>query len=245
LSCHARWRTHDAQKFTALTPRVKLWDIVLLMTQAIIAEIVVVLPLQAFTPSRFLTISVSVMVGSIWWLFGYQRLSRTRGWESLQERFSRVDGRIILVSALGGLFLILLPGGLVEILELAGIKIPDVPALAVLPSNLLQVPLAIAGVVVLGPLSEELIFRGLLLDWLKQKMAVWPAALTISLFFAFLHNPSFKSGIVDWIGFGVRFLLGVGASFFVIRYRSLRPSFVMHAMLNGCACVVSVLRGGA
>jgi membrane protease YdiL (CAAX protease family) len=229
----------------ALTLKIKLWDIFLLMIRAVIAEIVVVLPLQAFNPSRFLTISVSVLVGSIWWIVGYQRLSRTRGWESLQERFSRVDGWIILVSALGGLFLILLPWGLGEMLELVGIKIPDVPAQAVLPSNLLQVPLAIAGVVVLGPLSEELIFRGLLLDWLRQKIAVWPAALIISLFFAFLHNISFKSGIVDWIAFGVRFLLGVGASFFAIRYRSLRPSFVMHAMLNGCVCLASVLRGGA
>jgi membrane protease YdiL (CAAX protease family) len=228
----------------ALTQKIKLWDIVLLMIQVIIAEIVVVLPLQAFSPSRFLTISVTVLVSGIWWIVGYQRLSRTRDWASLQERFSRVSGWVILVSALGGVFLILLPWGLVEILELAGIKIPDVPAQAVLPSNLLQVPLAIAGVVVLGPLSEELIFRGLLLDWLRQKMAVWPAVLIISLFFAFLHNISFRNGIVDWIAFGVRFLLGTGTSFFVIRYRSLRPSFVMHAMLNACACLASVLRGG-
>ena len=132
----------------AFTRKIKLWDIFLLMISAIIAEIVVVLPLQAFNPSRFLTISLSVVVGSIWWIVGYQRLSRTRGWESLQERFSRVDGWIILVSALGGLFLILPPWGLGE---LAGMKIPDIPAQAVLPSNLLQVPLAIAGVVVLGP----------------------------------------------------------------------------------------------
>jgi membrane protease YdiL (CAAX protease family) len=125
------------------------------------------------------------MVGSIWWLVGYQRLSRTRGWESLQERFSRVDGRVILVSALGGLFLVLLPWGLAEMLELGGYQeCRTSPPWLFCPSNLLQAPLAIAGVVVLGPLSEELIFRGLLLDWLRQKMAVWPAALTISLLFA-------------------------------------------------------------
>jgi membrane protease YdiL (CAAX protease family) len=235
----------DAQGFIALTPRVKLWDIFLLMIGAIIAEIVIVVSLQLIGPSSFLTIGVGVMVGGVWWIVGYQRLSRTRGWESLQERFSRVDGWTILASALGGLFLVFLPWGLVAILELAGIKIPDIPAQAVLPSNLRQLPLAIAGVVVIGPLSEELIFRGLLLDWLKQRMAVWPAALIISLFFAFLHNISFKNGIIGWIGFGVRFLLGVGASFFAIRYRSLRASFVMHATLNGCACLAGVLRGGA
>jgi hypothetical protein len=115
-------------RVTALRPKIKLWDIFLLMIQAIIAEIIVVLPLQTFKPSRFLTISVSVLVVSIWWIVGYQRLPRTRGWESLQERFSRVDGWIILASALGGLFLILLPWGLVEMLELAGIKVSDIPA---------------------------------------------------------------------------------------------------------------------
>ena len=121
----------------------------------------------------------------------------------------------------------------------------DISAQAVLPSNMRQRPLAIAGVVVLGPLSEELVFRGLLLDWLKQKMAVWRPALIISLLFAFLHNISFKDGAIGWIAFVVRFPLGLGASFFAIRYRSLRASFVMHATLNGCACFASVLRGGA
>lgn len=185
------------------------------------------------------------MVGSLWWIVGYQRLSRTRGWETLQVRFSPVQGYVILASVLGGLVLVFLPWGVAEILEFAGIKITDVPAQTVLPSNLRQLPLAIAAVAVLVPLSEELIFRGLLLDWLGQRTAVWPAALIISLLFAFLHNIGFKNGVFGWIAFGDRFLLGVGASFFAIRYRSLRASFVMHATLNGCACIVSVLRGGA
>jgi membrane protease YdiL (CAAX protease family) len=235
----------DAQEFKPLTPRVRLWDIFLLMIGAIIAEIAVVVPLHVFRPALFLTISVSVIVGSIWWLVGYQSLSRSRGWLSLLDRFSPVQGRVILAGVLGGLALLLIPWGIAEILDLEGIKIPDIPAQAVLPSHLRQLPLAIAGVVVLAPLSEELIFRGLLLDWLRQKMAVWPAALVISLLFALLHDISFKNGIVSWIAFAVRFLLGVGASFFAIRYRSLRPSFAMHATLNGYACLASILRGGA
>jgi len=238
------WRVDDNQEFIALPPRVKLWDIVLLMIGAIITEIAFLVLLGVFGASRFLTVIVIVMVGSVWWIVGYQRLSRSRGWESLQVRFSPVNGSVILASAVGGLILVFVPWGVAEILELAGIKI-DIPAQAVLPSNLSQLPLAIAVVVVLGPLSEELIFRGLLLDWLRQRMAVWPAALIISLLFAFVHNVSFKNGIFGWIEFGVRFLLGVGTSFFAIRFRSLRASFVMHATLNGCACIASVLRGGA
>jgi membrane protease YdiL (CAAX protease family) len=227
-----------------LTPRVKLRDIFLLILGAIIAEIAVGIPLHLFSHSRFLTLMGGVLADSTWWIVGYQRFSRTRGWESLQVRFSPVKGGIILAGVLGGLVLVFLPWGVAEILELVGIKLGDIPTQAVLPSNLWQLPLAIAGIVVLGPLSEELIFRGLLLDWLKQKMAVWPAAVMISLLFAFLHNVTFENGIFGWIAFGDRFLLGVGASFFAIRYRSLRASFVMHATLNGCACIASVLRGG-
>jgi membrane protease YdiL (CAAX protease family) len=210
------------QEFIALTPRVKLRDILLLMIGAIITEIATVVSLGVIGASRFLTVIVTGMVGSVWWIVGYQRLSRSRGWESLQVRFSPVNRSVILASALGGLILVFFPWGVAEILELAGVKV-DIPVQAVLPSSLGQLPLAIAVVVVLGPLSEELIFRGLLLDWLKQRMAVWPAALIISLLFAFVHK----------------------TSFFVIRYRSLRASFVMHATLNGCACIASVLRGGA
>jgi membrane protease YdiL (CAAX protease family) len=229
----------------ALIPRVKLRDIFLLMIGAIITEIATGVPLLLFGLSHFLTVIISVIVGSLWWIVGYQRLSRTRGWESLQVRFSRVKGSIILTSVIGGLVLAFLPWGVAEILDLAGIKIADIPVPGVLPSNLPQLPLAIAGVVVLGPLSEELIFRGLLLDWLRQRTAVWPAVLIISLFFAFLHNMSFKNGIFGWVAFGDRFLLGVGTSLFAIRYRSLRASFLMHATLNGCACIAAVVRGGA
>jgi hypothetical protein len=75
----------------------------------------------------FLIIMVTAMVGSVWWLVGYQRRSRTRGWETLQVRFAAVNGRIIQAGALGGLVVAFLPIGLGEILKLMGIKIPDIP----------------------------------------------------------------------------------------------------------------------
>jgi membrane protease YdiL (CAAX protease family) len=225
-----------------MTPQITLWDILLLMIQAIIAEIVVVLPLQALHPSRFVTFSVVLIVGSVWWMFGYHRLAKSRGWASLLERFTGVERLVQLASALGGVLLAMLPWVLVSILERVGTKIPDFPTQAVLPSSVLELPLALVTVVVLGPLSEELIFRGLLLDWLRQKVAVWPAAVIISVLFALLHDLEFQNGIIFWIAFAVRFLLGMGASYFVIRYRSLRAPFVMHAMLNACACLASVVR---
>jgi membrane protease YdiL (CAAX protease family) len=229
-----------------LTPTVRLQDIFRLMIGAFAAEIAVAVSLHIFEASHFLTLILSESAGSVWWIVGYQKLSHIRGWEGIQGRFSPVGGRVILTSAMAALILIGLSVGLATILELAGIKIIDLPPQALMPKTLRELPLAMAFVVVLGPLSEELIFRGLLLDWLRQRMAVWSAALIISLLFAFLHNIGFKYGAIDWIAFVERFSLGLVASFFAARTRSLRAPFVMHATLNGCACLASIfLRGGS
>jgi len=55
-------------------------------------------------------------------------------------------------------------------------------------------------------LTEELLFRGLLLDWLKQKMNVWMAAAILSVIFSLLHANPFSLGAVGWFAFSARFL---------------------------------------
>jgi len=226
----------------ALTPRVKLGDIFLLIIGVVIAALILGALSLAFGDSHFVAGIVSGIASSVWCIVGYQRLARSRGLDSLQVRFSSVSGKIILSSAAGAIVLTVIPLLLAALLQLAGFNLREVPVLSVLPRDLRQLPLAIVFVVILGPFSEELIFRGLLLDWLKQKMAVWPAASIISLLFALLHNNDFKSGIIGWIAFGDRFFLGLATSFLAIRYRSLRPSFAMHATLNGFVCIASLFR---
>jgi uncharacterized protein len=102
-------------------------------------------------------------------------------------------------------------------------------------------PMALLFICLLVPLTEELLFRGLLLDWLRQKTNVWIAAVTLSVIFSLLHFNPFASGAIGWLAFADRFLLGLGASALTIKYRSLRPSTVMHGTLNAIACVASVL----
>jgi uncharacterized protein len=96
-------------------------------------------------------------------------------------------------------------------------------------------------IAIIGPLAEELIFRGLLLDWLRKKINVWAAALILSVLFSLLHNNGFRLGAIGALAFGVRMALGLVSSVFAVRSSSLRPSFVMHATFNGIACLVSVL----
>jgi uncharacterized protein len=129
------------------------------------------------------------------------------------------------------------------ILQWAGMTITEIPADAFMPSGIAQLPLTVLLLVVLGPFAEELLFRGLLLDWLTQKLAVWQAILISSLIFALLHNNHLMSGVVGGIEFGDRFLMGVGTSVLALRGRSLRGPFVMHAVNNMIACIASAVAG--
>jgi membrane protease YdiL (CAAX protease family) len=221
--------------------RVKFADILLLIIAAGIAGFITVEIAKSYGLSPFLTAILAASVNSIGWIAGYQVLSRSRGWDGLQIRFSGVAGRIMLGSAAGAVALMFLSSAVAIFLDRVGIKVTDIRPNTVMPSDLGQLPLAIVSIVVIAPLGEELMFRGLLLDWLRQRVAAWPAILIMSLIFAFLHNNNLSSGISGWLIFAHRFLLGVGTSFLALQYNSLRASFVLHATNNGIACVVSAL----
>jgi membrane protease YdiL (CAAX protease family) len=92
--------------------------------------------------------------------------------------------------------------------------------------------------------AEELMFRGLLLDWLRQHLPTGAAVLAGSLVFAALHGISFHSGAGTWLAFADRTLLGVGASLFTLRTGSLRPGIVLHATTNGLAVILALALAG-
>jgi membrane protease YdiL (CAAX protease family) len=162
----------------------------------------------------------------------------------LQARFSGTRPKVLLAAAASGLGLIVLLSAVGILLRWLGIDVVPLPSPDILPRNLSQLFFALILIAIIGPLAEELIFRGLLLDWLKRKINVWAAALILSVIFALLHNNGFKLGAIGAMAFGVRMALGLASSAFVIRFSSLRASFVMHATFNCIACVASVLSQG-
>jgi membrane protease YdiL (CAAX protease family) len=230
------------------TPEIRLRDIALLLVVGLIVGTVLgligILLARSFTDSRFVAemVAGTTMLGS--WLIGYGWLAKARGWDSLPERFSRTRPKVLLAAAASGIGLVVLPSVVANLLRWFGIDVVPLPLPDILPRNVSQLSFAIVLVVIIGPLTEELIFRGLLLDWLKLKINVWAAAVILSVLFALLHDNDFKLGAVGALAFGVRMALGLAASVFAIRYRSLRASFVLHATFNGVACVASVLSQG-
>lgn len=180
-------------------------------------------------------------VNDLCWIGGYRALSAIRGWPGLQIRFATVPRRVVVASAAGAVALVVFIMAVAGILVSFGIKITGTPNGGITAADLRHLPIAILFIVFIGPFAEELMFRGLLLDWLRQRIAAWQAMVLISLLFASLHSHSFGNGLAGWLALFDRFLLGMATSFLALRYKSLRPSFILHAVNNGIAATAILL----
>jgi membrane protease YdiL (CAAX protease family) len=95
--------------------------------------------------------------------------------------------------------------------------------------------------VIVAPLCEELLFRGVLLRALRSRMPVVWAAVAQGLLFGLAHvQPGFGKGniglvlMLTWVGTA----LGLAAN----RFRRIWPGILAHAMINGLALLVLYIR---
>jgi hypothetical protein len=222
----------DAQGIAAADRRIRLRSILLLFFGGLAASFIAGLLCMAFKAPKFTAALVAVAVSDLSWILGYQLLARERSWVSLRDRFSAVRSGVLWGSAAGAFALILLFAAIGKILQWYGIEFQPIPTPSFLLGGLKTLPVVVLVVAVTGPAAEELMIRGLLLDWLRQRQAVWPAILISALIFGLLHGIALNSGPSGWLQFGYRVLLGILAAYLAVRYRSLRPSFVLHATNN-------------
>jgi uncharacterized protein len=96
--------------------------------------------------------------------------------------------------------------------------------------------LAVIAAVVMAPLVEEVVFRGVLFQGLKRKLGLWPGALLSGLLFAIVHvevsQPIYSSGL---------FLLGVLFAWTMHRFGSLLVPLAAHATFNGISVGLTIL----
>lgn len=85
---------------------------------------------------------------------------------------------------------------------------------------------------VIGPIIEELVFRGVLYPALRKKVGVQNAILGTSLFFAVIH--------FNWFQFIPVFGLGVLLAYLYEKTNSLLPSIMLHAMNNAVSTAVAL-----
>jgi membrane protease YdiL (CAAX protease family) len=225
-------------------PRLRFRDIALFLLGSgvlgCIFALLTGLPVYGLTHSKFVVGSIATIALYATFKIGYHRTSQVRGWIDLHARFSPVGRKPLVLSALSAIAILAFLAMVHWMLLRAGVNFAQVPSPLGLDSWT-QMPLALLALVLVDPLTEELLFRGLLLDWLRSKMNVWAAAVILSMIFSLLHANPFSLGAVGWFAFSARLALGFAASAVTIKYRSLRPAFVMHATWNAIGCIASVL----
>jgi membrane protease YdiL (CAAX protease family) len=99
-----------------------------------------------------------------------------------------------------------------------------------------QLVLMVLSLVVLAPLGEELLFRGLLLRGLARRLRFWPAALISAVLFASAHLDTYLlwPRAVALIGTGV-------ALAWIYRRRGYWASVAAHATVNTVASIALVI----
>ena len=93
--------------------------------------------------------------------------------------------------------------------------------------------LTFISICILTPISEELLFRGYILDALNRLHGKWPAIIISSIIFGMVHFDPFTMGTAT-IG-------GVIYGWIRVRTGSLVPGIVAHAMWNTMALMVTYL----
>lgn len=97
----------------------------------------------------------------------------------------------------------------------------------------LQLALLLAVVGVIGPIAEEVYFRGLLLAWLRRGLWLPLAALVDGLMFSAVHYENANHpGSEGWVLTGVIATVGVLNAIFYLRTKSLWMPSAVHMFYN-------------
>ena len=103
--------------------------------------------------------------------------------------------------------------------------------------NPLEISLLVFSAVILAPLWEELIFRGLLYGYLKSRMSVFAALLVSSLIFSAYHFN--LDALMPLL------IVGIATGYIYERTRSLYFAIFFHALFNALSMAVLFILAGS
>jgi membrane protease YdiL (CAAX protease family) len=95
---------------------------------------------------------------------------------------------------------------------------------------------AVASIVLLAPICEEVFFRGFFYAGLRTKWSLWPSALLSGAVFGLVHAPTGPTAAIPLAG------LGVGLAWLYNKTDSIWPCMLAHFLNNALA--ISVVIGG-
>lgn len=96
-------------------------------------------------------------------------------------------------------------------------------------------------VVLIAPLIEETVFRGLLLRTFMRRLGFWPAALLSSAIFAVFHTYEVRTLAGAITLAAIVFVLGLVNCLLVRWSGRLAAGMIVHALFNGLALLVLIL----
>ncbi|MEP6852051.1 MAG: type II CAAX endopeptidase family protein [bacterium] len=98
----------------------------------------------------------------------------------------------------------------------------------------------VALTVIIAPVVEELLFRGVLLHAGAHRFGFWPAAIVTSLGFGLLHTPQVSFGAPTVLLGGSLAMFGLLQCLIVRFTGSLVPAVLVHMLSNGLALAVAL-----
>jgi uncharacterized protein len=216
----------------------------LLVLWSLLAQFVVILPAMllgfldptdAGGPTLLLLVIAAQtlgLAGALAYLAARRRLS----WRLLGPRRPRWRHVAIgLGVGVGGFVAVnLLIAGLLQIF--GPVEPPEQQLLSDVTAGGLTTLFAVVAAVVMAPLVEEVVFRGVLFQGLKRRIGLWPGALVSGLLFAVVHvevqQPLYSSAFV---------LLGLLFAWTMHRFGSLLVPIVAHAAFNAVSVGLTLL----
>ncbi|HWA89355.1 MAG TPA: CPBP family intramembrane glutamic endopeptidase [Rhizomicrobium sp.] len=110
------------------------------------------------------------------------------------------------------------------------------------PQSAANLPIALVCVALIAPFAEELYFRGVVLSWLRRKMAAPLAVPASAAVFALLHFRFLTHmGPDGWVYTGTIAVVGVATATVALTTRSLWSSFAIHAGYNATLIGTAIL----
>ena len=182
-----------------------------------------------------------VLIGSVGGVFlPLLALGRRWHWRAVHDFGLDRPKPVVLVGAVMMALAALAPGSLLAELSLR-LHPADPEWLAHYAQNLphtpAQIAVAFAAVVLVGPLAEELVFRGLVHRVFSRTWGPWPAIVASALVFGLIHRE-------PWYLFGL-VAVGLMLAFVWEATRSLTACWVAHAVHNGISLGVMLAQGPA
>lgn len=122
------------------------------------------------------------LIGAVWLVFvrGLRASFAELGWRQISWR-AKLAAAAIGLASLG------VSWAAFEALGAAGIDYGDYSLGFSSETRLVQALTLAAFAGIIGPIAEEIFYRGILFRWMRQRASFWPAAIGSSILFGFAH----------------------------------------------------------